>query len=234
MDTEDKRGLADLKERLEFFAQMGVEDLTIRSRGADRADRVPPKAANTLNRRWEEMAERIRSCRKCPLAESRKNAVPGEGSLSAELMFIGEAPGRDEDIQGIPFVGRAGRLLTRIINAMTLERSDVFISNVIKCRPPDNRNPNRVEIAACQGYILEQIELIKPKVIVTLGNIPTQFFLKTTRGITALRGEFQTFQGIRVMPTFHPSYLVRNEADRTLRKSVWEDMKQVMAFLGLA
>ena len=229
MDERDSRWRSDLKDRLEYFKQMGIDDVASETAGVVRADRTSPSP----NRLLEEIAARIRSCRRCPLSETRRNAVPGEGNSSADLMFIGEAPGRDEDAQGIPFVGRAGQLLTRIIKAMKLERSDVFISNVVKCRPPDNRNPNRIEIETCHGYILEQIDLIKPKVIVTLGNIPTRFFLETTRGITALRGEFQEFQGIKVMPTFHPSYLVRNEANRALRKNVWEDMQQVMAFLGI-
>jgi len=229
VDERDNRWRSDLKDRLEYFNQMGIDDVASETAGVVRADRTSPPP----NRRLEEIAARIRSCRRCPLSETRRNAVPGEGNSSADLMFIGEAPGRDEDARGIPFVGRAGQLLTRIIKAMKLERGDVFISNVVKCRPPDNRNPNRIEIETCHGYILEQIDLIKPKVIVTLGNIPTRFFLDTTRGITALRGEFQEFQGIKVMPTFHPSYLVRNEANRVLRKNVWEDMQQVMAFLGI-
>lgn len=229
MDERDNRWCSELKGRLEYFKQIGIEDVASETAGVAGAGRTSPSPERLL----EEIAARIRSCRRCPLAETRRNAVPGEGNPSADLMFIGEAPGRDEDAQGIPFVGRAGQLLTRIIKAMKLERSDVFISNVVKCRPPDNRNPNRIEIETCHGYILKQIDLIKPKVIVTLGNIPTRFFLETTRGITALRGEFQEFQGIKVMPTFHPSYLVRNEANRTLRKNVWEDMQQVMAFLGI-
>jgi DNA polymerase len=147
-------------------------------------------------------------------------------------MFVGEGPGRDEDIQGKPFVGRAGQLLTRIINAMKFQREDVYITNIVKCRPPDNRDPGKEEIEACSGYLFEQIDMIKPKVIVTLGNVPTRFFLKTTAGITSLRGEFADFEEIKVMPTFHPSYLVRNEYNRILKKNVWEDMKKVMALLG--
>jgi len=232
LEKTDSGLIDDLKDRLKFFKHIGIDDVPSEMAGAARLDHV--SSPNQPNHPMEEIARRIRSCRKCPLAETRKNAVPGEGNLSADLMFIGEAPGRDEDAQGIPFVGRAGQLLTRIINAMKLERNDVFISNVVKCRPPDNRNPNRNEIETCQRYILEQIDLIAPKVIVTLGNIPTRYFLKTTRGITALRGEFQEFNGIKVMPTFHPSYLIRNETDRNLKKNVWEDMQQVMTFLGLA
>lgn len=178
------------------------------------------------------MEERILNCQKCPLASTRTKAVPGEGSTDADLMFIGEAPGRDEDLQGRPFVGRAGQLLTRIIQAMNLRREDVYITNIVKCRPPNNREPNRRETDECKSYLFEQIENIQPKVIVTLGNVPTHFFVPSTSGVTALRGTFQPFEDILVMPTFHPSYLVRNESNRQLKKMVWEDMKKVMAYLG--
>jgi DNA polymerase len=147
-------------------------------------------------------------------------------------MFVGEGPGRDEDIQGRPFVGRAGQLLTKIIKAMNYDREDVYITNIVKCRPPNNREPNPREIEECKGYLLEQIDLINPRVIVTLGNVSAHFFIPTKLGVTALRGNFCPFNDILVMPTFHPSYLVRNERNRQLRKMVWEDMKKVMAFLG--
>jgi len=158
--------------------------------------------------------------------------VPGEGDPNADLMFVGEGPGRDEDQQGKPFVGRAGQLLTKIIKAMNYERRDVHITNVVKCRPPNNREPNPGEIEACQAYLLEQIESISPRVIVTLGNVAAHFFIPTRSGVTALRGSFYPFNDILIMPTFHPSYLVRNQADRHLKKMVWEDMKKVMAYLG--
>ncbi len=181
---------------------------------------------------FSSLEQKIRQCRMCPLAQARKNAVPGEGCIDADLMFVGEGPGREEDIQGKPFVGRAGELLTRIIKAMKFDREDVYITNVIKCRPPENRDPKSSEIEACRGYLFKQIELISPKVIVTLGNVPTRFFLNTKAGITSLRGRFHTYKGIRIMPTFHPSYLVRNEEDRSLKKQVWTDMQKVMAVLG--
>ncbi|MEA3421518.1 MAG: uracil-DNA glycosylase, partial [Acidobacteriota bacterium] len=163
---------------------------------------------------------------------SRKNVVVGEGNLKAELMFVGEAPGREEDIQGKPFVGRAGQLLTKIINAMHFNRKEVYITNIIKCRPPENRKPNIDEIEKCKGYLFEQLKIIKPKVIVTLGNVPSHFFIQSKLGITALRGDFYDFNNIKVMPTFHPSYLIRTEGNKLLRKMVWEDMQKVMAFLG--
>ena len=174
----------------------------------------------------------IRNCQKCSLAETRTKAVPGEGNLNAELMFVGEAPGRDEDLQGRPFVGKAGRLLTKIIHAMKFQRDEVYITNIVKCRPPGNRNPQGNEIASCKGYLLAQIEAIDPKVIVTLGKVAASFFINSSLGMTALRGDFYDFGDIKVMPTFHPSYLIRNEGNRKLRKMVWEDMKKVMAFLG--
>ena len=174
----------------------------------------------------------IRNCQKCSLAETRTKAVPGEGNLNAELMFVGEAPGRDEDLQGRPFVGKAGKLLTKIIHAMKFQRDEVYITNIVKCRPPGNRNPQGNEIASCKGYLLAQIEAIDPKVIVTLGKVAANFFINSSLGMTVLRGDFYDFGDIKVMPTFHPSYLIRNEGNRKLRKMVWEDMKKVMAFLG--
>ena len=178
------------------------------------------------------LEKEILTCQKCPLAQTRKHAVPGEGNLNAELMFVGEAPGRDEDVQGRPFVGKAGQLLTKIIEAMTFQRKAVYITNVVKCRPPGNRNPQGMEIESCKRYLLAQIEMIKPKVIVTLGKVAADFFISSPLGMTALRGNFHEFHQIKVMPTFHPSYLIRNEGNRKLKRMVWEDMKKVMAFLG--
>jgi uracil-DNA glycosylase family 4 len=205
--------LNGLEENIKFFLQLGITSVSS-------ASPVPP------------IEERICQCQRCPLSNSRKNAVPGEGNRNADLMFVGEAPGRDEDMQGKPFIGRAGQLLTRIIKAMNYERGDVYITNVVKCRPPKNREPNPDEIEACQAYLLEQIDLIDPRVIVTLGNVAAHFFIPSRSGVTALRGNFYPFNDILVMPTFHPSYLVRNQGNRELKKMVWEDMKKVMAFLS--
>jgi len=210
--------LNNLEEKLKFFSQLGIEFISSSS---------PAKEPSYLS-----LKEKILHCQKCPLAQGRKNAVPGEGNLETELMFIGEAPGRDEDIQGRPFVGKAGQLLTKIITAMKFKREDVYITNIVKCRPPDNRNPHREEIKKCSGYLLEQLEMIKPRVIVTLGKVAADFFVRSTLGMTALRGNFYEFGDIQVMPTFHPSYLIRNEGNREIRKMVWEDMQKVMAFLG--
>lgn len=180
----------------------------------------------------EELETQVLSCRLCALHRLRTNAVPGEGERAAELMFIGEAPGRDEDTQGRPFVGRAGQLLRKIIAAMKFREDEVYITNIVKCRPPDNRVPHREESEACLPYLLRQIELIRPRVIVLLGKTPTDHFLPSRQGMTARRGNFGDYLGIPIMPTFHPSYLIRNEGNRELKRMVWEDMQKVMALLG--
>ena len=176
------------------------------------------------------------SCTKCKLHEGRNSVVFGVGNPKADLMFIGEAPGADEDKQGEPFVGRAGKLLTEIIKAMKYTRVDVYIANVLKCRPPGNRNPAPDEVETCSPYLLRQIELIQPKVIVALGSFAAQMLLDTKTGITALRGRFHQYALAEqqdnapvIMPTFHPAYLLRNP---NAKRDVWEDMQQVMAYIN--
>jgi len=169
-------------------------------------------------------------CTKCRLAGGRTNVVFGVGNPSADLMFIGEAPGRDEDLKGEPFVGRAGQLLTDIIKAMKLSREQVYIANVIKCRPPENRNPEPDELDACRPFIRRQVELIQPKVIVTLGKFGLQSLLQKSYPISAVRGQWLDYDGIKLMPTYHPAYLLRTPA---AKKDVWADMKKVMAELGI-
>ena len=170
------------------------------------------------------------NCTSCRLAGTRTNVVFGVGSPTADLMFIGEAPGRDEDLQGKPFVGRAGALLTDIIKAMKLTRDDVYIANVVKCRPPENRNPEPEELDACRPYIRRQVEIIQPKVIVTLGKFALQSLTEKSYGITATRGLWLEYNGVKVMPTYHPAYLLRTPS---AKKDVWADMKRVMAELGM-
>jgi uracil-DNA glycosylase len=171
----------------------------------------------------------IGDCQRCKLAGGRKTIVFGQGDPNARLMFVGEAPGADEDEQGLAFVGRAGQLLTDIIEkGMRLRRADVFIANIIKCRPPQNRNPEPDEILACQGFLEQQIDTLQPKVIVALGKFSGQWLLKTAEPISRLRGRLGEFRGIRVMPTFHPAYLLRNPA---AKKEVWEDVKVVLRLL---
>jgi uracil-DNA glycosylase family 4 len=173
----------------------------------------------------EEVRSELGDCRRCPLSSLRKNLVFGEGHHQAELVFVGEAPGGDEDREGRPFVGRAGQLLTRIIKAMGLSRKDVYICNILKCRPPGNRNPEPAEIAACEPFLIRQLQAIAPKVICALGSFAARTLLKNDVPITTLRGRFHTYEGIKVMPTFHPAYLLRNPG---AKKQVWEDMQMVM------
>ena len=170
------------------------------------------------------LEKEVSGCTACDLSGTRRNVVFGAGNPKASLMFIGEAPGEEEDLQGLPFVGRAGQLLTKIIEAIGLKRRDVYIANILKCRPPNNRMPLPTEILACEENVRSQIELIRPKVICTLGKFASQTLLKTQSPISALRGKFQNYNGIKVMPTFHPAYLLRNPQDKRL---VWEDMKKI-------
>jgi uracil-DNA glycosylase len=163
-------------------------------------------------------------CTACRLQHGRTHVVFGVGNPRAELMFVGEAPGRDEDIQGEPFVGRAGQLLTRIIEAIGMKRDDVYIANVIKCRPPNNRNPEADEIARCEPYLIRQIALVQPRLIVALGTFAAQTLLQTKSPISQLRGRFHTYQGVKLMPTFHPAFLLRNPERK---RAVWEDMQMV-------
>ncbi len=209
--TEEVRFLSDLGADFVFATKEGRKDRTVELRALE---------------------EKIRHCRLCPLAAGRKNAVPGEGNFQAGLMFVGEAPGADEDAQGRPFVGRAGQLLTRIIEAMKFKREEVFITNVVKCRPPQNRTPLREEVETCRDYLLRQIDAISPGVIVSLGKVATDFFVSSGAGMSALRGSFHYFGRILVMPTFHPSYVLRNEGNKNIKRLVWQDMQKVMAVLG--
>jgi uracil-DNA glycosylase len=186
------------------------------------AEPVPPFTAKTL----DELRAEIGDCRLCKLCSGRTNLVFGVGNPHARLMFVGEGPGRDEDLQGEPFVGRAGQLLNDIITkGMGLKRQDVYIANVVKCRPPDNRNPEPDEVAACEPFLKKQIDLIKPEIIVGLGKFAVQTLLKTKAPITKVRGNWHRYQGIKLMPTFHPAYLLRNPADKKL---VWDDIKKVI------
>lgn len=176
----------------------------------------------------EAVREALGDCQRCGLARTRKRIVFGEGDRAADLVFVGEAPGEDEDLQGRPFVGRAGELLTRIIGAMGLQRETVYICNILKCRPPGNRNPLPEEIAACEPFLIRQLEALRPRVICALGSFAAQALLKTETPISVLRGRFHLYQGIPVMPTYHPAYLLRNPG---AKKQVWEDVQRVMGRL---
>ena len=176
-----------------------------------------------------QLQELLKDCQRCGLCRRRKNIVFGEGDPEAKLMFIGEAPGYDEDIQGRPFVGKAGELLNKMITAMQFTREEVYIANVIKCRPDDNRTPNPVEVDACIPFLRRQIEIIRPEVIVVLGAVAAKTLLDTDSGISRLRGKWCSYENIPVMPTFHPAYLLRNESSK---KEAWKDLQQVMARFG--
>ncbi len=178
--------------------------------------------------RLEEIRTRLGECTRCKLHEKRTNIVFGVGNARARLLFVGEGPGADEDIQGEPFVGRAGKKLDEMIVAIGLERKDVYIANVVKCRPPDNRAPEADEVATCSPFLFEQIAAIRPKVIVALGSPSAKLLLNTKVGITRLRGIWHSYGGIPVMPTFHPAYLLRAYTPENRRK-VWEDLKAARA-----
>lgn len=174
--------------------------------------------------------EDIGDCRRCRLCEGRSNIVFGDGSAKAQLVFVGEGPGHDEDVQGLPFVGRAGKLLNQMIEAMGLRRQDVYICNVVKCRPPGNRAPEKDEMATCSPFLVRQLEVISPKVIVCLGAVASKALLETEKGISQFRGQWLEFRGIPLMATYHPAYLLRNPHAKA---DVWKDLQKVMAALGL-
>lgn len=200
----------------------------------DEVPQTPVATRTTLHTRDEkaqalaDLRAEIGDCTHCALAKGRTTIVFGDGNPDAEIMFIGEAPGQDEDLQGLPFVGKAGQLLTKMIVAMGYTRADVYIANVNKCRPPNNRTPEPEEIAACKPFLKRQIEIIQPKVIVCLGGVAAQGLLNTDEKISRLRGAFRRYDGIPVMATYHPAYLLRSPE---MKKPVWEDLKQVMALV---
>jgi DNA polymerase len=203
------------------------------------APALPSQSSEAKSAAFAELRQRVMACVKCAhLASSRKNVVFGVGNIDAQLMFVGEAPGADEDAQGEPFVGKAGQLLTKIIQTMGLQRGDVYIANILKCRPDTpgqsagNRKPTPEEMQTCIPFLHEQIDLIRPKVLVALGATAVEGLLGPTVGITKLRGNWRTYRGIPLMPTYHPAYLLRNQALSEKRR-VWEDMLQVMEKLAM-
>jgi DNA polymerase len=248
---ESDRALADvidgLSEYLRYQKEIGVEELEVD--GAvlthpgpvakpqvqatpdapppPRIEQPPPTDAKEA---LSQITERIAACTQCALCEGRQNTVPGQGTRNPDILFVGEGPGADEDRQGLAFVGRAGQLLTRMIVAMGLSREEVFIANVVKCRPPGNRNPYPQEMSACVPYLEEQIEVLKPRVIVALGATAIKGLLGDERiSITRMRGSWMHFKGIDLMPTFHPAYLLRNP---DAKKDVWKDLQEVLQRIG--
>mgnify|MGYP001260929399 CR=1 FL=1 len=213
----------DLAARIVWEMELGATGYFPRTSSPDLEESEDPAAALAALR-----AE-IGDCKRCRLHEGRTNIVFGDGSLHASLAFVGEGPGRDEDASGTPFVGAAGQLLDKIIGAIGLERKDVYICNVVKCRPPGNRDPEMDEAATCGAFARRQLAIIRPKIVVALGRPAAHFLLGTDAPISALRGEFREVDGMLVMPTFHPAYLLRNES---AKRPVWEDMKKVRDALG--
>ncbi|OGP86830.1 MAG: uracil-DNA glycosylase [Deltaproteobacteria bacterium RBG_16_48_10] len=213
MDEKVSDVIDDLKSYLEYLKGMGIEALPF----------SPPSKPTLKDVRGE-----LGDCKRCKLHRTRKTLVFGEGNERATLMLIGEGPGYEEDIQGRPFVGRAGQLLTRILQSIELQREEVYIANTIKCRPPQNRNPEPDEIQSCHPFLLKQIRAIQPKIICALGTVAAQSLLQTGSKITALRGRLFDLNGIRVIPTYHPAFLLRNPERK---RDVWEDMKRIAEWL---
>ena len=227
---EREEVLAELQERARYYATLS--DIGLPPSPGARAEATTPPAptgpAILPAEGLKALREDLGDCQRCKLAGGRKTIVFGQGSPQARLMFVGEAPGAEEDEQGLAFVGKAGQLLTRIIEAIGLRREDVFIANVIKCRPPGNRNPEPDEILSCQPFLERQIDVIRPLVLVGLGKFGAQWLLKTAEPISRIRGRLGQYRGISVMPTYHPAFLLRNPS---AKKDVWEDMKVVKDLL---
>jgi len=214
MDQEGLEIISDLKSYLRYLKEMGITSL--------------PSLRERKGYTLEEIQRELGDCKRCKLHSKRRTIVFGEGDEEAKLMVVGEGPGYDEDVQGRPFVGKAGQLLTRILQSVQIEREEVYITNVIKCRPPENRNPEPDEIERCYPFLLKQIETIRPKTICALGTFAAQTLLKTDAKITSLRGRSFDFYGIKIFPTYHPAYLLRNPERK---REVWEDMKRIAQYL---
>jgi uracil-DNA glycosylase family 4 len=215
--------IKDVKSMLEYYQALGFDSLPLSLKAISGAG---IGTAISRNDRLLNLREEIGDCQLCKLSKGRKNIVFGTGSPDARIMFIGEAPGKDEDIQGLPFVGEAGMLLTKLIEKMGFKRDEVYIANIIKCRPPMNRDPEEDEILSCRGFLDKQIEAIAPEFIITLGRIALMTLMNNSKiRITAARGNFFEYRGIPVMPTFHPAYLLRNPKDKWL---TWADVQKVM------
>lgn len=236
--------IQELKKTIEFYRELGFEYLPLKSSAlrnlaiGQTSESIPASVnphqqvsedtcSYQLNKEavLDDLRNEIGDCHRCKLYKDRKNIVFGEGDPEADIMFIGEGPGRDEDLQARPFVGDAGKLLNNLILKLGLRRQDVYIANIVKCRPPNNRNPEEDEISICSPFVERQISVINPKVIVCLGKISAQVILRSKNAISKLRGNFFSYKHIPVMPTFHPAYLLRNPKDKWL---TWEDMQKVL------
>jgi uracil-DNA glycosylase family 4 len=230
--TDQKSSLAELREMviglrhyLEEERNLGLEGWPRASSPAGaKSPSAPAMRRSPSPSSLEAVRSELGDCRRCQLHPYRTQIVFGIGNPQAKLVFIGEAPGRDEDLQGEPFVGQAGQLLNKIIQAIQLRREEVYIANIIKCRPPENRNPEPDEIAACEPFLIKQLQAIRPRLICALGTFAAQTLLKTEEKISSLRGNFKEYQGILLMPTYHPAFLLRNPGRK---RDVWEDMKKI-------
>jgi uracil-DNA glycosylase len=233
LSDETAAALFELRAYLSWISERG--DRMIAFAPAPREEVSPAEATEPMPRKLpvvtlDSVREEIGDCTRCKLHKGRTNLVFGVGSPKARLMFVGEAPGEDEDKKGEPFVGKAGQLLTKMIEAMGIRREDVYICNTVKCRPPNNRNPEPDELASCEPFLKGQLAAVEPEVIVTLGKFAAQALLREATPITRLRGNWREYEGIPVMPTFHPAYLLRSPQEKG---KVWDDLQQVMKKLGL-
>jgi len=227
----DVSPMNELIQQLEFFRDIGITTLDIAVPAMKQNAATVKQTSSEVSGNapaLQAIRDDIGDCQRCKLAPKRTNIVFGSGNPNAELVFVGEAPGFDEDQQGLPFVGRAGQLLTKIIESIDLKRDDVYICNVLKCRPPDNRNPEPDEVGACNPFLRRQLAVIRPKVVCCLGTFAAQTVMQTASSISKLRGRFYDIDGIRVIATFHPAYLLRSPDKK---REVWEDMKQIRAEL---
>lgn len=232
MSSRIREAIADLKCYLEYLKGSGINELMVRG-GNDPSHSVsepspssypPPESSRTDRFGLQGIQKELGDCKRCKLHRTRRSIVFGEGNERARLMLIGEGPGYEEDVQGRPFVGKAGQLLTKILQAINLKREEVYITNIVKCRPPQNRIPAPDEIEACHPFLIKQIKAIQPKIICTLGTVSAQTLLRTDAKITALRGKGYDWNGILLFPTYHPAYLLRNPEKK---REVWEDMKRI-------
>lgn len=243
----------ELIRQIEFLRDIGVETLDVGAHRTAKPDVVPENSVKQTRKATRPgripdvplppvspagdpppaslhvIREEIGDCQRCKLAPTRTNIVFGSGNPQAELVFVGEAPGFDEDRQGLPFVGKAGQLLTKIIESIDIKREDVYICNVLKCRPPDNRNPEPDEVIQCSPFMRKQLQVIQPKIVCCLGTFAAQTVLRTNTPISKLRGDFHDVDGLKVIATFHPAYLLRNPEKK---RDVWEDMKRIRAELA--
>ena len=223
MDENINELISDLKTYLEYLKGMGIVSIPV-------LENIPGKVTQSEILTLEEVRRELGDCKRCKLHRTRRTIVFGEGNERATLMLVGEGPGYDEDVQGRPFVGKAGQLLTKIIQSINLQREEVYIANIIKCRPPQNRNPEPDEIQSCHPFLMKQIGVIQPKIICALGTFSAQTLLQTDTKITALRGKLFDLEGIKVIPTYHPAFLLRNPDKK---REVWEDMKKIAELLCL-